>query len=252
MVVHMDEDDTRCPMVAGMEDVSVDEVLRPRDCVLTNKPYPLLSFRDCGYCAFPSSLSEKEMKQQIFHGGRLVCRLLNVLFFKDKSAKAYSGIIRQLYANEADANEDTAPNQGPGASRSDCISVDNDQEEDDYGIMDPDLSGQGKKRSQPDILEGAQKKWPSPMPTKQSQYTFGDVFCGAGGSSQGAVQAGLHVKWGLDFDADALEAYQNNHLGALPFRCNAHNFPPRGNTIEDLRVDILHLSPPCCYFSPAQ
>jgi hypothetical protein len=27
----------------------------------------------------------------------------------------------------------------------------------------------------------------SPMPTKKCIYTFRDVFCGAGGSSQGAV-----------------------------------------------------------------
>jgi DNA (cytosine-5)-methyltransferase 1 len=103
MVLHAEEDDTRCPMVAGMEDISVDMVLRTRDCVLTNKPYPLCSFRDDGYCAFPVSLGHKEIKHQIFHGGRLVCRMLNVLNFKDRNAKARSGIVRQLYAKEADA-----------------------------------------------------------------------------------------------------------------------------------------------------
>lgn len=61
----------------------------------------------------------------------------------------------------------------------------------------------------------------------------------------------MRVIWGLDFDEDALKVYQESHVGALPLNCNAHDFPPKGYTIKDLRVDILHLSPPCCYFSPA-
>lgn len=246
MVIAVQENGTRCPMIAGMEDISVDEVLRLRDCVLTNKPYPLRSFREDLPRDIPVSLSDKEMKQQIFHGGRLVCRLLNILEFKatGTSANPTSGTIRQLYAREADINEKATPSQGPGASRFDCIALDEDDSE---GEIEPVL---GKKRSRPS--SNTPRKRLAPVPTKQGQYTFGDMFCGAGGSSQGALQAGLQVRWGLDADDDAIEAYQSNHMGALPFRCNAHNFPPPGTTVEELRVDVLHLSPPCCYFSPAQ
>jgi DNA (cytosine-5)-methyltransferase 1 len=253
MVLRVDESNPRCPFVAGMEDVSVDEVLRPRECVLTNKPYPLLSFRDSPRCAFPASLSEKEMKQQVFHGGRLACRVVNILINKSK-AKPHAGIVRHLYAREADKTAAASPVQGPGLSRTESIAVD-EQEDEGFvvvGSNNDDLTGHFKGHAQSNSVADGSKKRKSPMPTKHSRYTFGDVFCGAGGASQGARQAGLHIRWGLDNDDDAIQAYENNYPGALPFRCNAHDFPPEGHSNEELRVDVLHLSPPCCFFSPAQ
>jgi DNA (cytosine-5)-methyltransferase 1 len=250
MVLRVNENDTRCPFIAGMEDISINEILRPRLCALTNKPYPCLSFREDQWCAFPASLSEKEVKEQIFHGGRLACRVVHVLFIS-KNGKPYSGIVRRLYAKEADTIGSAGSAQGPGSSQVESIPVDDDSDE-DLSVVNNDLSSFEKKRTRSDDTEGTSKKRRSPLPTKQGCYTYGDVFCGVGGASQGAKQAGFHIKWGLDNDEDAILAYGMNHPGALPFRRNAHNFPPRGHTNEELRVDVLHLSPPCCFFSPAQ
>jgi DNA (cytosine-5)-methyltransferase 1 len=244
MVLHVDENDTQCPFVAGMEDISVDEVLRLRDCVLTNKPYPLMSFRVGPRCAFPASFGQREIKQQLFYGGRLACRVV-VIRYVNKTSKTYSGVIRHLYAKEADIP--TTPVTGAGQSRTDSIRLD---VEEPVLVVSNGLLGRGV-RSRSDFFESTPNRHTLRSPTKQGHFTFGDVFCGAGGASQGAKQAGLHVKWGLDNDSYAIQAYQNNHHGALPFRCNAHNFPPRGHTSGELRVDVLHLSPPCCYFSPA-
>jgi DNA (cytosine-5)-methyltransferase 1 len=252
MVLHVKENDARCPFVAGMEDVSVDKVLRPRDCILTNKPYPFQSFRDVNRCSFPPGLTEKQIKEQVFHGGRLVCRLVNIRFVS-KNGKPYSGDVRILYSKESDTTVMIRSSDEPGLSRSTPIPIEDDPSNastSSYG-----LSGQGKRRARSNSLEvpnQAPNKRKSPYPTKRAQYTFGDVFCGAGGASQGAKQAGLVVIWGLDNDEAAIEAYGLNHRGALRFRRNAHNFPPRGYTNEELRVDVLHLSPPCCFFSPAQ
>ncbi|KAH7090195.1 S-adenosyl-L-methionine-dependent methyltransferase [Paraphoma chrysanthemicola] len=252
MVLRVDENDPRCPFVAGLEDISVDEVLCTRECVLTNKNYPLLSFRSGQLCAFPSGLSKQQIKQQMFHGGRLACRVVNILFINDKG-KTYSGIVRHLYGKESDAASCASSSDTPGLSRNSSIVVDDD----DLAIPDTEshgLSGTIKRRARsPSVteLDGRPRKKRSPVLHKSDRYTFGDVFCGAGGASQGAKQAGLHVTWGLDHDKDAIIAYQSNHPGALPFRRSAHDFPPRGYTNEDLRVCVLHLSPPCCYFSPA-
>jgi DNA (cytosine-5)-methyltransferase 1 len=253
MVLHVKESDTRCPFVAGMEDVSVDKVLRPRDCVLTNKPYPFHSFRDVNSCSFPPGLTEKQIKEQVFHGGRLVCRLVNIRFIS-KNGKPYSGIVRFLYGRESDTTAPMTPNDGPGLSRSTPIPIE-EEDQSNGSVSSHGLAGLGKRRARSnslEVLEQAPTKRKSPHPTKRTQYTFGDVFCGAGGASQGAKQAGLVIIWGLDNDSAAIEAYGLNHTGALRFRRNAHNFPPRGYTNEELRVDILHLSPPCCFFSPAQ
>jgi DNA (cytosine-5)-methyltransferase 1 len=243
MVLRVDEADPRCPFIAGMEDIPVSEVLRTRECVLTNKPYPELSFRDGPRCAFPLSLTRKEIKQQMFVGGRLACRVINIIISKNK-AKPHAGIIRHLYAREADIGAATGPAHGPGLSREEPISLDDD--EDGFVMIDK------KSHATPNSAGETPRKPKLPLPTKHAYLTFGDVFCGAGGASQGARQAGLQIKWGLDFDEHAIEAYQMNNPGALPFRCSAHDFPPQGHTNEELRVDILHLSPPCCYFSPAQ
>ena len=38
-----------------------------------------------------------------------------------------------------------------------------------------------------------------------------DIYCGAGGSTFGAMQAGLHVAYGLDRDTDAIKTFKRNH-----------------------------------------
>ena len=80
-------------------------------------------------------------------------------------------------------------------------------------------------------------------------YTFADVCCGAGGASRGAEMAGLQLRWALDHDADACETYRLNfphvrlHQKPLQELINMRH--------EDLKVDIMHISPPCQAFSQA-
>ena len=83
------------------------------------------------------------------------------------------------------------------------------------------------------------------------KYTYGDAFCGAGGMSRGALMAGLEVRWGFDSDEWACKSYALNFpfpdtsvycLRADQFVCLQ---------AEDHKVDVLHSSPPCQFFSPA-
>lgn len=254
MVLRVPEGDTRCAFVAGLEDVAIEEVLRTRKCVLTNKPYPLLSFRDGERCAFPASFSKKEIKEQIFHGGLLACRMVHVVFIS-KNGKPYSGIIRHLHAREADPTGTTNDMFVAEQSQAETILLDDDDDntqERSIRDLSRNMSSLGRRARMNSIDHGPRKRRSPPMPTKHTQYTFGDAFCGGGGGSQGAKQAGLSVRWGMDFDEHAIQAYSENHPGSLPFQWNAHDFPPEGYTCRRLRVDVLHLSPPCCFFSPAK
>lgn len=79
------------------------------------------------------------------------------------------------------------------------------------------------------------------------RYTVGDCFCGAGGMSRGAVMAGLRVVFGFDSDLPACESYGRNNYGTTVYNLKAHVLLKLGDHI----VDILHLSPPCQFFSPA-
>ena len=252
MTLRVSEDDNRSPLLAGKEDILVDQVLRKRDCVFTNKCCPLQNFRTLP--SFPRlcrSTTKEDALYQIYHDGRLCCRVVYIRF-TGRTGKDTSGIVRHLHSDEIDVDP-ASSSVGPGSSRGNFLIIEDDDEEEAV-VVTGGTRTRGKRRARSDSIETleAPPRRKSSLPTKKKRYTFADVFCGAGGASQGAAQAGLHVLWGLDNNEDALNAYRSNHTGALPFCQNAHHFPPGGFTEADLRVDVLHLSPPCCYWSPAQ
>jgi DNA (cytosine-5)-methyltransferase 1 len=88
--------------------------------------------------------------------------------------------------------------------------------------------------------------------TAGQQLTYGDGFSGAGGSTRGAAMAGLRVRWGFDFWKQACETWEANFPYARCFNRAAHEFVDFAKrNPHSVKVDILHLSPPCQFFSPA-
>ena len=83
----------------------------------------------------------------------------------------------------------------------------------------------------------------------KQRYTYGDGFCGAGGMTRGAFMAGLQIAWGFDMDPSALKSWGLNFPWANRYEMMADHFTILKD--EDFRVDILHLSPPCQFFSDA-
>jgi len=83
---------------------------------------------------------------------------------------------------------------------------------------------------------------------KIKRYTFGDCFCGAGGMSRSAINAGLRVEWGFDFNLPACQSYEMNFFGTPIYNVAADQF---ASGTGDHKVDICHLSPPCQFFSDA-
>lgn len=83
-----------------------------------------------------------------------------------------------------------------------------------------------------------------------SRYTFGDGFCGAGGVSCGARQAGLQISWGFDKSEHAMSSYRRNYPDTICETSEIADFLT--NLPEDIIVDIIHCSPPCQTFSPAK
>ena len=252
MVLRISEGDDRSILIAGLEDVDVDEVVCKRECTLTNKPYDLLSFRTEGNSTYPVNMSNGEIRRQMFQGGRLTCRAIHIQYFSRK-AKSYSGVVRHLYAHEADMLENHRNPLQLGISRQLPILIKSD-EEDGCTIVTKD-SPTRKRRERSASLESLERQPPkrkAQHPVKDDRLTFADAFCGAGGASQGASQAGFHVRWGLDNNERAIKAFHLNHPSAYALKMSAHDFPPEGISKEAWRVDVLHLSPPCCFWSPAQ
>jgi DNA (cytosine-5)-methyltransferase 1 len=245
MILQVAKGDPRLALVQSMEDLSVDEVVGIRDCIITSKPYPMVSFRDSAYprVSLLPGMTPEECKAVIFQQGRLVCRCVQISIV-ESSGKSYGGEARTIYAHESDS-------PAPTSSSGETIIIDSDNE-DDFVIIDPQNIAQNRNGRSESARNNKSRKSKMNYPTKKIRYTFADVFCGAGGASQGAVHAGLHVLWGLDKDQAAIQAYNYNHAGAEIFLMDAHDFPPPEMAKTLLRVDILHLSPPCCYWSPAQ
>lgn len=81
-------------------------------------------------------------------------------------------------------------------------------------------------------------------------YTVFDAFCGTGGVSHGAQMAGFKVLYAVDKSPDVWPTYQLNFPESILYGMSVDEFI-RYMKKESIRVDVLHLSPPCQYFSPA-
>ncbi|KAM0802709.1 S-adenosyl-L-methionine-dependent methyltransferase [Usnea florida] len=76
-----------------------------------------------------------------------------------------------------------------------------------------------------------------------SHYTFADAFCGAGGTSVGARDAGLHIKWAFDYDGDAIDTYVLNHAQDTCLRAEKF-LEEAGFACKESYVNVLHQSSP--------
>ena len=83
---------------------------------------------------------------------------------------------------------------------------------------------------------------------KTQRYSFGDAFCGVGGTSAGARSAGLRVQWAFDSDAATCQTFSENFPHANVLNAKVDHFL----ALKGLgKVDVLHLSPPCQTWSLA-
>ncbi|KAL8323524.1 hypothetical protein RB597_009098 [Gaeumannomyces tritici] len=83
---------------------------------------------------------------------------------------------------------------------------------------------------------------------QRRQYAAADLFCGAGGTSCGMRAAGFRVEYAVDHWQHACATYEHNFPTTVLFQHEVFDFIQGAETLP---VDILHLSPPCQFFSPA-
>jgi DNA (cytosine-5)-methyltransferase 1 len=75
-----------------------------------------------------------------------------------------------------------------------------------------------------------------------------DLFCGAGGLSEGFRQAGFKIVAGLDKDSRAVETFRKNQPESLVLQTDILDVPPK-----DLpKCDVLIGGPPCVEFSSSK
>ncbi|MBQ8240647.1 MAG: DNA cytosine methyltransferase [Bacteroides sp.] len=87
--------------------------------------------------------------------------------------------------------------------------------------------------------------------TKRATLKFGDLFCGAGGFTQGLEQAGLECVLGAEYNDYAVEAYRKN----FSHECLQIDLSTEENQIlvaeklKKAKVDLVVGGPPCQGFS---
>ena len=221
------------------EDVPLGHVVRLRQLRLTNRAYRDLSIRNTMAWPPTNKLYRRE--------GILFCRIKYEVTYTSHAqklrARSFSFVekcIRGLYSAEVDGEywEDPADlraaRRGAPASPVERLR---------RSVSTVTLVGDDQAPAQDTTTRDLDPK----------EFTFGDCFCGGGGMSCGAKLAGLAVKWGLDFDRQAIRTYQLNFEGAFCENTSVDHFlNPNIFPSDQYYVDVLHMSPPCQSFSPAQ
>lgn len=219
-----------------LHEVPIDDVRRNRHLTFTNQSFPLVSSRD-------DEASFSDPTQQVVLGP-LFCRWLHTTIM-DGRRKSVEHILQHLGPQDADNVTRRAIDGMLNQAR---ITA----EQARFQWRDV-ITHRGGSHS------GTQRTFNVAGKAEVGEfraYTFADAFCGAGGVSRGAVDAGLNLKWGFDNNLEAIQSYAANfsRLGADCKHQSVDEFIShviRLADIETVRVDVLHISPPCQPFSPA-
>ncbi|KAK0723894.1 S-adenosyl-L-methionine-dependent methyltransferase [Apiosordaria backusii] len=99
-------------------------------------------------------------------------------------------------------------------------------------------------------LEDANSDGP-PMLKPGQRYTAADIFAGAGGASRGIERSGCRLLFSLDHWEPAADSLRRNFPGTHIYQKDVTDFVTDELPAEHSYPDILHLSPPCQFWSPA-
>ncbi|KAK6201802.1 hypothetical protein LQW54_009381 [Pestalotiopsis sp. IQ-011] len=226
------DDDERDPEEQAKIDITEGAIVRKRVFKVTNAQWPKFA---CDYRRYDKDIRRTDEE------GDLTCRWRMVTEYRDmhkrNEQRAISRTLLHLNADDVKSENLRVPDtqklnawrgtktrggsHNPVNDRHDAIDVLGDESNPEPIITDP-----GQK------------------------YTFGDVFSGAGGASCGARDAGVHVLFACDFDGPSCESYRMNFPEADVREENVSDLTVSLER-KDMRFDLVHLSPPCQYWSPA-
>lgn len=236
-VVHLVRNDPRPAPEQALVKVDDSQVLRKRSMSMVNETYPSHEKRTESGFGTPSD-------------GVLYCRWKHVIMTRTEKCERPLDAFRIPAAEIAEASFQRL--------RAEDFDDEHNNPSVDNALLRNLLDGKKKpgatiEDKEPDSLSSAIEALSlddnSRIKHAPAAYTFADVCCGAGGASRGAEMAGLQLRWALDHDADACETYRLNFPHVRLYQKPVQELINMGH--EDLKVDIMHISPPCQAFSQA-
>ncbi|KPI41560.1 Modification methylase HphIA [Cyphellophora attinorum] len=221
-----------------VDEVTIGEVRRNRKIILTNQSFPSISIREDAK-AFATAQEDIEL-------GPLFCRWAYTTYVNERR-QSVEYILERL--NHDNADNTVRPTSNSATAKP--TRVRHSEIRAAWRNCDTSMGGSHYEVQHSTNFDG------SAQSSRVQTYTFGDAFCGAGGTSRGAVDAGLKPLWGFDLCPSAMQSYRRNF--------GHHGVDCRGESVQEfisnhllrlvefdgVQVDILHISPPCQPFSPA-
>ncbi|KAH6618641.1 S-adenosyl-L-methionine-dependent methyltransferase [Boeremia exigua] len=229
MCLTVREDDNRPAEVQSEETIPISEVQHKQAVILTNRPYPMLSYREQpSLCAHLHNQSHRQIRLHIFKNGPLVCRWSRTSTISP-NGKKYGMVDRYFTRKEV-----TTPQHLSLAPLNN-------------GYLP--ITPHRRTLSVEEIATATTQR--STLPSKNQLYTYFDMYCGGGGASRGADQAGLKVLGGLDHNEIAMNAWERNNPGAIPLCMDSFAFLKNDMWKIIGRCDFLNISNPCQTYSSA-
>lgn len=218
-------------------DISPQSIVRRRSLIITNAPYPehslwsLATHIDNGIGHGHGTRQEHDAE----HFGPLACRWRLTIYFERKG-RQMRPVEEALESMPSTDVPDSRYHMPYEALRNRW-----------HGAIIAGGSWNAGRAAHVDLEAASQ----APRTRSHGQkYTFFDAFSGAGGASRGAQGAGFKVQYAVDKSPEVWETYRGNFPQARLFKTCTHGFLTQTHG-ENIRVDVLHLSPPCQFFSPA-
>ncbi|KAK3298263.1 S-adenosyl-L-methionine-dependent methyltransferase [Chaetomium fimeti] len=212
-----------------MFEVKSTDIRRARALRITSAPFPEYRFSDSEYAS--------NGRRWVEQNSILVCRYRYDIHYHRDSDKPHEWAFLRICEEDADpdfrmSNESNLNRwrggKVPGGSYT------------PYGLSHPVLDLESGPSSYGRTIS---------LFSPGQRYTAGDVFSGAGGASRGIERAGVQLLFAVDNWPPAVESLRSNFGRSHVFDLDVTDFITSSDTQH--RVDILHLSPPCQFWSPA-
>ncbi|KAH6855192.1 S-adenosyl-L-methionine-dependent methyltransferase [Chaetomium sp. MPI-CAGE-AT-0009] len=210
-------------------EVESTDIRRARVLRITSAPFPEHRFSDAEYT--------NNGRRWVERNSVLVCRYRYEIYYHNGSEKPYEWAFVRIFEEDADADFKMSNDRNLNRWR---------------GGKAPGGSYTPRGLSRPvlDLESGPSNYARTTRSFSPGQrYTAGDVFSGAGGASRGIERAGVQLLFAVDHWAPAVESLRSNFRHSHVFDMDVTDFINSSGT--QYRVDMLHLSPPCQFWSPA-
>ncbi|OAA42752.1 C-5 cytosine methyltransferase [Metarhizium rileyi] len=237
MMLHFQSQDGCAPDdFALLIDVKEIHIVRKRNLIITNAIYPEHSVL---HGRQPPLRETRAIKRHIEQSGNLSCRWKWIIYLRNHGIprieeEAFERIsAEEVLERQFLVHEDALCNRWRGG-RIRGGSWTPDQSSFIHTIDDNNNPNTHNEQSR----------------SNDQRYTVFDAFSGAGGVSRGAQNAGFKVTHAVDKSPDVWETYTLNFPQTTLYKSTVDRFIGQMPD-SPIRVDVLHISPPCQYFSPA-